>query len=443
MRWSAIARGGILGRPRREAAALLPEPPASHAKRPPMRHAVFVVPFAFETSLRFLERATKLPGLALSVISGDPSAKLPTATRHPLVGYEQVVDPLDPGQLAGAVQRLERRHGKVERLVGVLEQLQVPLAQVREHLSIPGLGVAAAHNFRDKARMKDALRAQGLPCAAHRLCTSAADAVQFLRELGGPAVAKPPDGAGAKGTYRVDSPEQLQELLRHSPPSARAPLLVEEFVRGEEHSFDAVFMNGRMVWHSISRYSPAPLQVVENRWVQWCVLLPRDISGPEYDPIRVAGEKAMRVLGLRDGLAHMEWFRRPDGSIAISEVGARPPGAQFTSLLGWAHDVDMYAAWSRLVLLDQFDPPTRRYAAGAAYLRGMGDGHVKAVHGLDDAQRRMGELVVEVRLPTKGKASGGATAYEGEGFAILRHPDTAVVARGLQELISTVRVELA
>ncbi|GJM22481.1 MAG: hypothetical protein DHS20C15_23960 [Planctomycetota bacterium] len=406
-----------------------------------MRHAVFVVPFAFETSLRFLERAVRLPGLRLSVVSGDPSFKIPEATRHPLVGFEQVADPLNPGQLAAAIQKLEAQHGKVERLVGVLEQLQVPLAQVREHLGIPGLGVQAARNFRDKARMKDVLRANGLPCAAHRLCHSTDEALHFMRELGGPAVAKPPDGAGAKGTYRVESAEQLAELLRHSPPSAHAPLLLEEFVQGEEFSFDAVFMAGHMVWHNINCYRPSPLQVVQNEWIQWCVLLPHDISGGEFDPIRRDGERAMRVLGLETGLAHMEWFQRPDGSIAISEVGARPPGAQFTSLMSYTHDTDMYAAWAKLVLLDSFDPPARKYASGAAYLRGMGRGRVKAIHGLADAQARMGDIVVDVRLPEIGKP-GATSGYEGDGYAILRHPNTAVVERGLADLISRVRVEL-
>lgn len=406
-----------------------------------MRHAVFVVPFAFETSLRFLARAAQLPGLKLSVISGDPSSKIPAETRHPLVGFEQVGDPLNPGQLADAVRKLQAQHGKVERLVGVLEQLQVPMAQVREHLGIPGLGVAAAHNFRDKARMKDVLRANGLPCASHRLCTSTAEALDFMRQLGGPAVAKPPDGAGAKGTYRVENAEQLAGLLQHAPPAPHAPLLLEEFVQGEEFSFDAVLMGGQPVWHNINRYHPTPLQVVQNEWIQWCVLLPRDISGAEYDPIRAAGVRAMQVLGLETGLAHLEWFRRPDGSIAISEVGARPPGAQFCSLMSWCHDTDMYAAWSKLVLLDTFDPPPRKYAAGAAYLRGMGRGRVKAIHGLDDAQQRMGELVCEVRLPEIGKP-GASSGYEGDGFAILRHPDTAVVAQGLADLVSRVRVEL-
>ena len=45
-------------------------------------------------------------------------------------------------------------------------------------------------------------------------------------------------------------------------------------------------------------YLPTPLEVLENPWIQWCVLLPRDISGPEYDGIREIGTRAVQALGL-------------------------------------------------------------------------------------------------------------------------------------------------
>ena len=85
--------------------------------------------------------------------------------------------------------------------------------------------------------------------------------------------------------------------------------------------------------------------------------------------------RGLRALGLAHR-AHPHGVVPPSrgASIAISEVAARPPGAQFTSLLSYAHDVDMYAAWARLEIFGTFAPPERRYAVGAAYLRGQGDG---------------------------------------------------------------------
>ena len=96
--------------------------------------------------------------------------------------------------------------------------------------------------------------------------------------------------------------------------------------------------------------------------------------------------------------------------------------------------------WAELVILGTFDPPERRYAAGTAYLRGQGRGRVRAVHGIEELQREIGHLVVEARLPEPGQPA--SSGYEGEGYVIVRDPDTDVVRDALQRIISLIRVEL-
>jgi len=194
------------------------------------------------------------------------------------------------------------------------------------------------------------------------------------------------------------------------------------------------------VWHSITHYLPAPLEVVENPWIQWCVLLPRELEDPAFDDIRQVAAAALTALGMDTGISHLEWFRRPDGSLAISEVGARPGGAQISKLISYAHDIDFYRAWAGVVIDGRFDPPQQHYAAGAAYLRGQGQGRVAAIRGLEQAQEEIGHLVVESNLPRLGQAPTGS--YEGEGYVIVRHAQTEVVEHALRRIVSLVRVEL-
>jgi hypothetical protein len=402
--------------------------------------AAFVAPFLLEATTRFVAAAARLPDVRLGVITSEPIERVPPALREHLAGHWRVDDALDPRQIAEAVTGLSRHLGRVERLVGALEQLQVPMAQVREALGIDGMDVQTARNVRDKARMKTVLREAGVPCARHQLVRGPAEALAFAESVGFPLVAKPPAGAGAQATYRLDDLDALRGWLAAIPPQADAPGLLEEFLVGEEHTFDSVTMGGQTVWASVSDYLPPPLEVLRNPWMQWTVLLPREMTDPRYDRIWEAGPAALRALGVRDALTHMEWFRRPDGSVAISEVGARPPGAQITSMLGYVHDVDMYRTWTELVVLGRFSPPERRYAAGTAYLRGQGRGRVRAVHGVDEVQRQVGHLVVEARLPQPGQPA--STSYEGEGYVIVRDPDTEVVRDALRRIITGIRVEL-
>ena len=402
-------------------------------------HVVFVAPFLMEATLRFVRAAAALPGVTLSLASQDPASKLPADLAAQLAGYHQLGNAFDPAALAEAAASLGRRIAPVERLIGSLEQLQEPLAVACAELGLPALSVEAARNFRDKARMKDVLRAHGLPCARHCLARSPEEAREFIAVRGFPVVAKPPAGAGAAATHRLDTPEMLDAYLARYAPHAGAPVLIEEFLSGTEHSFDSISIDGCLVWWSVSRYSPSPLTVLENPWIQWCVLLPRELDG--YEDIRAAGAHALTALGLVTGMTHMEWFRRPDGTLAISEVAARPPGAQFTSLLSYAHDLDFYAAWARLVIAGRFEVPERRYAVGAAYVRGQGSGRVRAIHGLDVAQREYGALVVEAKLPRAGEVH--PAGYEGVGHVILRDRNTAVVEAALKRIVSLIRVELA
>ena len=406
----------------------------------PMVTAGFVAPYLLGTTTRFVEAAARLPGVRMALITAEPADRLPPGLTDSLAGHWRIDDALDPGQIAGAVQGLSRQLGPLERLLAVLEQVQVPLARVREHLGISGMDPVTARNFRDKDQMKTVLAAAGVPCARHRLAVCAADAVEFAERVGFPLVVKPPAGAGAKSTFRLDDPADLAAWLAAAPPAPERPAQIEEFLTGDEGSYDSVMVDGRVVWDSVSDYLPTPLEVLRHPWMQWVVRLPRDIGGPGYAGIRQVAPEALKALGLTTGLTHMEWFRRPDGTVAVSEVGARPPGAQITSMLCFAHDFDLYTAWARLMTDGSFDPPERKWAAGTVYLRGQGAGHIKATHGLDALPPEVTSLVVDSRLPRPGQPSSGS--YEGDGYITVRHPDTEVVTLALKKLVTTVRVEL-
>lgn len=335
-----------------------------------MPNVLFAVPFAMDASLRFVRAAVALPGVRLAVVTQEPPERFPDDLRAKLAGHYRVRDAMDAEELVQGARHLAGvLGGRVDRFIGILEPLQVPLAEARERLGLPGASVEVAKNFRDKARMKTILREHGLPCAKHHLATEPAGVLQFAGRVGYPLVVKPPAGAGARNTFRVNSRSELEQALRTMPPRREAPVLFEEFIQGEEYSFDSVTLGGRHLFHSISRYAPAPLEVLQNPWIQWAVYLPRRIDDPKFAPIFTAGPRALEALGLDTGLTHMEWFRRPDGTIAISEVAVRPPGAQFTTLLSYAHDFDFYSGWARLVIFDEFTPPERRFSAGAAYVR--------------------------------------------------------------------------
>lgn len=311
-----------------------------------------------------IEAVGSLPDVRLGVITHDYAEKLSPGLAAMVAAHWRVDDVLNAGQLSWAAEELARRLGQIDCIFGAYEQLQVPLAEVREKMGISGMRAAVARRFRDKAEMKDALRAAGLPCAKHSLVETADDAVAFARKIGFPVVVKPPAGAGAISTFRADDEASLREAVAKAAPRAGHAALIEEFVTGDEYSLETISIGGRAVWHSLTQYYPTPLEAVRNPWIQWCVLCPREVDDARYDDIRQVGSRALEVLGMETGLSHMEWFRRRDGTIAISEVAARPPGAQITTLNSRAHDIDFVRAWAEVMVFGTFERPTRKYAVG-------------------------------------------------------------------------------
>ncbi len=417
---------------------------------PTMRNIVFVAPFPLETTMRFARAAAKLKDVRfLGVLQEEPKGR----DRKMFDDVVTVKDGLDTKQLARGIDALRKRYGRVERILGILEPLQVQLAELRAYFEVPGTDPRTADLFRDKARMKDALREAGLPVARHKLLGNFETGQMFAREVGYPMVLKPPAGMGAKATFRVGDDAALRGALISMHTSETNPMLAEEFLRGNEYSFETITTGGEVRFHSLSKYLPSCLEVLENPWIQWCCLLPRDIAGNEWNEAKRIGYGAVKALGLDDGFTHMEWFRRNDGTLAIGEIAQRPPGANITLMTGLAHalsasggapetPMDPYRAWARAVVDGAFDGPyERKYAVGCAYLRGAGRGRIVRVENADAVNKKIGKWVEEAKLPTIGAPK--SDSYEGDGFAVVRDKDTKVVEEVLQYIIENVRVVYA
>jgi hypothetical protein len=412
-----------------------------------MTHVVFIAPLFLETTNRYVEGFANIENVTLSVISQDPETSIPRALKPRIAGHYRVKDTLDAEQLTIATRALGKAIGKVDRLVGVLEQLQIPMATVRDTLGIEGINGDVAQNFRDKDKMKDVLRAAGVPVAKSGLATSADALRKFVDQVGYPIIVKPQAGLGTRATYRITSKEELDALEQQGlRPSNEEPLQCEQFVVAREHTCETVTIRGKHVWRSGSRYFPTPLEVLENPWIQYCVLIPREDDLPEFQKFAPVNAAALDALFGRwsqsaagTALTHMEWFLQEDGSALVNEVGARPPGVQLMPLMSIAHETDFFSDWARLMAIEEFTPKARTWSAGAAFFRGQGRGErIVAVEGIEKAVAEAGDALVELRTPKVGMPR--AAGYEGEGRALVKSATTEGAKRALLALIRNVQV---
>jgi hypothetical protein len=407
-----------------------------------MVHVVFLAPRFLENTNRYVRAFAELDGVTLSLVSLDPEDGIPAPLRQRIAAHYRVADLVDSAQLITAVRAIGSAVGPVDRLIGFLEQLQVPMAEVRDALGIEGMSAAVARNFRDKDRMKEVLRSHGVPVARSTLARSHADLVAFVARVGLPVIVKPQAGLGSRATYRIEREAELAL----AQPSPAQPLQIEEFVRAREHTCETVTVRGVPVWRSGTRYFPSPLETLETPWMQYCVLLPREDDDPTwtgFHPINTAalaalfGDEASTAAG--SALTHMEWFLRDDGTSLVNEVGVRPPGVHIMPLMSLTHETDMFSDWARLLAFDTFTPRPRRFAAGAAFFRGHGGGaRIVSVEGVARAIAEAGDALVEMRSPKVGQPR--ADGYEGEGYAIVKHETTEGVKRALLAVIQAIQI---
>ncbi|MFP5283134.1 MAG: acetyl-CoA carboxylase biotin carboxylase subunit family protein [Actinomycetes bacterium] len=403
-------------------------------------NVVFVEP-AFPANQRQFVRGLAEVGATVIGIGERPGDWIDDELRGWMHHYHQIGNVTDVGQLRAAVEWVQ---GKlwVDRLEATVEAHILPTAQVREACTIPGTSVRTAWLCRDKPSMKEALRAAGVPTAASAAVESVDQARDFARAEGYPLVIKPRAAAGAAGTTRVDSDDELAAALDTLAATGAGSAAIEEFVEGHEAFYDTLSVEGAPAMDFVSHYYPNVLEAMRNRWISpQFVSTNRVDTAAAYTELEDLGRRVNAVLGIGTSATHMEWFFGPKG-LRFSEIGCRPSGVGAWDLYAVGNEIDIYREWAHAVLHGSVTArPSRTYAAGMIALRPTADGTISGYSGLDAMQARYGEWVIDAHLPGPGTPTQPIEAgYMANAYVRMKHPDFDTLRAMLDEVGQTVTV---
>jgi len=347
---------------------------------------------------------------------------LPDLVRRSLSEYVQVSSLWDSGRVISELQERLRGH-QLDRIECLWEPGVILAAELRGHFGVPGLSVEHAQLFRDKEAMKVALDKAGIRTPRHVAVDSVAGCWAAAEEIGFPIILKPIDGAGSADTYRVASREELRVVLprlRHVPR-----ISVEEFVDGEEYTFDTITINGEIAYYNIAWYRPRPLIARSNEWISPQVIALRDIDEKDLVGGVQMGFDVIKALQFDSGFTHMEWYRKADGEVVFGEIGGRPPGAHQVDQMKYACDFDVFKAWGQAITQGRVEERfERRYNVATIFKRARGVGRITRIEGTDALQARFGEHVVwNTLLPPGTPRRDWLKTLVSDGFIMLRHPD--------------------
>jgi biotin carboxylase len=386
---------------------------------------VLMISPGFPAEMPFFTRGLAAVGARAIGIGDQPQSALPELAREHLAAYVQVVSFTDEPAVFAEVEAIHAR-ARLDRIECLWEPFMVLAAKLREHLGLPGMTVAETIPFRDKEVMKQRLDAAGIRTPKHARATSVAGCREAAASIGFPStpiVVKPIAGAGSADTYRVSSEQELDAVLpalRHVPEVS-----VEEFIEGEDFTYETICVDGEIKHFSISFYRPRALQARSHEWISPQTVVVRDVDAPELGPGREMGEAVIRALGFKTGFTHMEWFRTPSGEAVFGEIAARPPGAHLVDLINFASDVDVFTGWAEAVCHGRFTQPVeRKYNAGWVYKRAEGQGVIQRIEGLAPLMAELGEHVVVLDLlPIGAPRRNWKQTLISDGMIIVRHPD--------------------
>lgn len=361
-------------------------------------------------------------GVNVLGVGDTPAAMLPEEARSSLHDYLRVRNLFDEGAVVREVQKWSQ-HVRIDQVECLWEPGMLLAARLREALGLPGMTVEQTIPFRDKSVMKQMLDDAGIR-TPHHVRASTADEVRAGAErVGYPVCVKPIAGAGSADTYRVDNDDELEAVLKritHVPEVS-----VEEFIEGEEYTFDTICSGGRIHYYNVAWYRPRPLTARTEEWISPQTITLRDPDAPELAGGVVMGQKVLKALGFQAGFTHMEWFLKDNGEAVFGEIGGRPPGARSVDLMNYGNDIDVYTGWAEAVCHGSFSQNIeRKYNAAIIFKRAQGQGRIRHIEGLDTLLRQLGNTVATVDLlPVGAPRRNWKQTLVSDGYIILRHPD--------------------
>ena len=382
---------------------------------------VFLAP-SFPPEMIQYTRGLAEVGAEVYGVGDSPREALPAQVRRSLTDYLQVPRIMDEDDVIARVTAWQRGR-TIDKVLSNWEPLVILAARIREKWGLPGMSVAAVTGFRDKELMKERVRKAGLRVPRSRRVRTVHEIRAAVEEIGYPLILKPIAGAGSADTYRVRDASELESTIAAMANVAEASC--EEYIEGEEFTFDTICIDGKPVYENSAAYLPKPIEARSYEWISPVIITVKDMYQPRLQPGITLGRNVLTALGMGDGYTHMEWFLTPKGEAVFGEIGARPPGGHLVDQMNYTSDVDLFREWARVACWRTFEGRAeRKYNVGIVFKRAQGEGRITRIEGLGDWLREAGQWVCEEKLlrPGTPRRNWRHTLLS-DGHVVVRHPD--------------------
>lgn len=331
-------------------------------------------------------------------------------------------------------------------IVGVDDQSVIAAALGAERLGLPHNAPRAVARTRDKAAMRRALAAAGVPQPDFALLPAGADAAAVAREVGLPCVVKPLSLSGSRGVIRADEPEQarataerVRGILVAANEPADAPLLIERYVPGVELAVEGLLRGGRLKVLAVFD-KPDPLE--GPYFEETLYVTPSRMPAVVLAQVEAVTARAAAALGLREGPIHAEL--RVDGErVSMLELAARSIGGLCSRALRFGAGISLEQVILRHALGRELDDVGRESAASGVMMIPIPcEGTLREVAGQDEARAVEGIAGVEITVACGRRVVPLPDGDRYLGFVFARGASADAVERSLREAHARLRIRI-
>lgn len=163
-----------------------------------------------------------------------------------------------------------------------------------------------------------------------------ADFEAAIAQLTFPIIVKPVDLTGGKGIHRAASADEAREAYKDACNRTRQDhIVVEEFVQGSNHGFSAMLVKGKVAFAFSDNE-----QYFVNKYLVSGANSPSTTADAGLAKLRDYSERIACELNLVDGILHIQYIERADGTPVIIEICRRPPGDLYIKFVKYATGID-------------------------------------------------------------------------------------------------------
>ena len=358
---------------------------------------VFISPHFPDTYWHFCAGA-KANGVNVLGIADTPWDNLSQELRSSLTDYYQVQNLEDYGEVYRAVAWFAHKYGKIDWIESNNEYWLEQDARLRTDFNVTtGLKTDRIASIKNKSEMKKYYALGGIPTARQIKCAEGPAKVKaFVKKTGYPVIAKPDNGVGANGTYKLHNDAELDAWFKEHPNYAL--FVLEEFITGHLVSYDAIFNDkGEPIFENNSMF-PTPVMDIVHGNLESCYWINKTV------PAKLAeiGRRTVKAFGIVNRFVHLKFFRLDrdreglgkKGDYVGLEVNMRPPGGFTPDMMNFAHSTDVFQIWADMVAFGE-----RRKGMGEQfYCAYVGRRDSKAYkHSHDDVLAQYGSVMCMCR----------------------------------------------